>query len=81
MLDSYLTNRVSVEIYEVQFFKTDFHSIRKYMFGLSFLTTLNIYKDYFKGHKRLRIIVQEHNSTSVKKSVTRNLVCPSSSFP
>ena len=24
------------------------------MFGLSFLTTQNIYKDYFKGHKRLR---------------------------
>ena len=24
------------------------------MFGLSFLTTLNIYKDYFKGHQRLR---------------------------
>ena len=24
------------------------------MFRLSFITTLNIYKDYFKGHKRLR---------------------------
>jgi len=23
------------------------------MFELSFLTTLNIYKDYFKGHQRL----------------------------
>ena len=23
------------------------------MFGLSFLTTLNIYKDYFKGRQRL----------------------------
>ena len=37
------------------------------MFGLSFLTTLNIYKDYFKGRKKLRTIAQEHNSTSVKK--------------
>ena len=25
-----------------------------YIFGLSFLTTLNIYKDYFKGRKRVR---------------------------
>ena len=24
------------------------------MFGLSFLTTLNVYKDYFKGSQRLR---------------------------
>ena len=50
------------------------------MFGLSFLTTLNIYKDYFKGRKRLHTVAQEHNSTSVKKSVTGNLVCPSSSL-
>ena len=50
------------------------------MFGLSFLTTLNIYKDYFKDRKRLRTVAQEHNCTSVKKSVIGNLVCPSSSF-
>ena len=47
------------------------------MFGLSFLTTLNIYKDYFEGRKRLHKL---HKSTSVKKSVTGNLVWPSSSF-
>ena len=50
------------------------------MFGFSFLISLNIYKDYFKGRKRLRIVAQEHNSISVKKSVTGNLVCLSSSF-
>ena len=50
------------------------------MFGLSILTTLNIYKDYFKGYKRLRTVAQEHNSTSVKKSATGNLVCLGSSF-
>ena len=50
MLDSYL----SIKVYEKQIFNSDFHPIRVYMFGLSFLTTLNIYKDYFKGHKRLR---------------------------
>ena len=45
------------------------------MFGLSFLTTLNIYKNYFKGWKGEKV-AQEHNSTSVKKSVIENLVCP-----
>ena len=50
------------------------------MFGLSFLITLSIYKDYFKGRKRLRTVAQKHNCTSVKKSVTKNLVCRSSSF-
>ena len=47
------------------------------MFGLYFLTTLNIYKDYFEGRKRLHTVAQEHNSTSVKKSVIGNLVFPS----
>ena len=50
------------------------------MFEFSLLTNLNIYKDYFKGYKRLCTVAQEHNSTSVKKSVTGNLVCLGSSF-
>ena len=74
------TNRISIEVYETQFFRIVFHPICECMFGLSFLTTLNIYKDYFKGCKRLHIVAQEHNCTSVKKSVTGNLVCHSSSF-
>ena len=41
----------------------DFHSIREYVFRASFLTILNIYKDYFKGRQRL------HSCTSVKKSL------------
>ena len=64
-----------MEVYETQIFKSVFHPNRDYMFELSFLTTLDIYKDYFKGHKRLRRDAQEHNCTSVKKSVIRNLVC------
>ena len=74
-IDGYLSRFM-----KFSFSRADFNPIRVYMFGLSFLTTLNIYKDYFEGRKRLRIVAQEHNSTSVKKSVTRNLVCPSSSF-
>ena len=48
-LNSCSTDRVSVEIYKVQFCRVVFHPIRDCMFGISFLTTLNIYKDYFKG--------------------------------
>ena len=44
---------LSVEVYEIQFFKLIFHPIREYMFRHSFLITLNIYKDYFEGYQRL----------------------------
>ena len=52
MLDNFSTDKLSIEIYEIQFFRADFTSICKYMF--CFLTTLNIYKDCFKGRQRLR---------------------------
>ena len=54
MLDSFSTDKLSVEIYQKQIFSSDFHPIREYVFRLSFLTTLNIYKDYFKSRQRLR---------------------------
>ena len=50
MLDSYSIDNLSIEIYENQFFRSDFIPICVYMFRLSFLTTLNIYKNYFKGY-------------------------------
>ena len=53
MLDSFSINKISIKVYKKQIFSSDFHPIRVYMFGLSFLTTLNIYKDYFKGRQRL----------------------------
>ena len=49
MLDSCSTDRVFVKIYEKQIFSYDFHPIREYVFELSFLTTLYIYKDYFEA--------------------------------
>ena len=52
-LDSWLDRWLSIEVYETQFFRTDFHPIREHLFRLSFLTTLNIYKDYFEGCKKL----------------------------
>ena len=51
-LDSCSIDRVFVEIYEVQFFRADFRPIHECMW-LPFLTTLNIYKDHFKGCKKL----------------------------
>ena len=44
---------VSIENYENQFFKSDSTHIHVYVFRLSFLTTLNIYKDYFKGRHKV----------------------------
>ena len=54
MLDSFSTDKLPIEVYENQFFRADFTLIREYMFGLSFLTTLNTYKDCFKGRQKLR---------------------------
>ena len=56
------TDKVSVEVYETQNFWSVFHPICDCMFGLLLITTLNIYKDYFKGYKRLRTITQEQIS-------------------
>ena len=53
MLNSFSIDKPSVEIYEKQIFSSDFHPICGYMFRLSFLTTLNIYKDCFKDCQRL----------------------------
>ena len=49
MLDNYSIDMVSIEIYENHIFSSDITPIRVYMFELSFLTILNIYKDYFKA--------------------------------
>ena len=49
MLNSCSIVTLSIEIYENQFFISDFTHIHVYVFRFSFLTTLNIYKNYFKG--------------------------------
>ena len=49
MLDSSLIEAVSVEDYEIWIFILDFTHIRVYLCRVSFLTTIDIYKDYFKG--------------------------------
>ena len=57
MLDSFSINNLSIKIYENQFFRSDFMHIHVYVFRLSFLTTLNIYRDYFKGRHGVVAIV------------------------
>ena len=79
MLDSFSTDKLSIKIYGNQFFRSDFIPICEYVFRLSFLTTLNIYKDYFNVRQRL------HNCSSVKQSLVhancdRRQNLPSSSF-
>ena len=52
MFDSCSTEAVSIENYEIQIFKSIFTHIQVYLYRVSFLTTLDIYKDYFKGRQR-----------------------------
>ena len=49
MLDSSSTEAVSIKNYEIQIFRSNFTYIHVYLYRVSFLTTLDIYKDYFKG--------------------------------
>ena len=49
-LDSSSTEAVSVENYEIRISRSNFMHIHEYLCRISFLTILNIYKDYFKGH-------------------------------
>ena len=49
-LDSSSTEAVSVKNYKIRISRSNFTHIHVYLCRVSFLTTLNIYKDYFKGH-------------------------------
>ena len=48
-LDRFLTQAVSVKNYEIKLFRSDYTHILMYLCRVSFLTALDIYKDYFKG--------------------------------
>ena len=54
MLNSSSTEAVSIENYEIQISRSDFMHIQVYLCRVSFLTTLDIYKDYFKN--RLKVL-------------------------
>ena len=59
-LNSSSTEAVSIENYEIQIFRSDFTHIRVYLCRVSFLTTLDIYKDYFKGDQRWCNLMKSH---------------------
>ena len=48
-LDKNSTQAISVRTYEIKNFKSNFQSMLKYLYRVYFLTTRDIYKDYFKG--------------------------------
>ena len=47
--DKFLTQAVFVENYEIRLFRSDYAHIPMYLCRVSFLTTIDIYKDYFKS--------------------------------
>ena len=49
MLDISSTEAVFIENYEIQISRSNFMHSHVYLCRVSFLTTLDIYKDYFKG--------------------------------
>ena len=51
-LDRFSTLAVSVENYKIRLFKSDYTHIPMYLCRVSFLITLDIYNDYFKGRHR-----------------------------
>ena len=51
-LDRFLTQTVFAEIYEIKVFISDYTHIPMYLCRVSFLTILDIYKDYSKGIHR-----------------------------
>ena len=66
-LNKFSTQAIYVENYEIRLFRSNYTHIPMYLCKVSFLTTLDIYKDYFKGRHKW-----------CKNNACRK--CPSSSF-
>ena len=67
---------VSIENYEIQISRSNFMHSHVYLCRVSFLTTLDIYKDYFEGHQRWCNLMQSDYSLKLWLET----ICPSSSF-
>ena len=61
-LNSNSTEAIFVENYEIRLFRFDYTHIPMYLCRISFLTTLDIYNDYFKGHQK---VMQKDNTCIV----------------
>ena len=60
MLDGISTEAVSIDNYKIQIFRSHFTHIHVYSCRVSFLTTLYIYKNYFKGRQGWCNLMQSH---------------------
>ena len=81
MLDSNSTEAVSIKNYEIQISRFDFTHIHVYLCRVSFLTTLDIYKDYFKGRQMWYKVMQlDEKSLCMQIVITGDKICPSSSY-
>ena len=70
------SSAVSIKNYEIQISRSDFTHIHVYLCRVSFLTTLDIYKDYFKGRQRWCNLTQSDYSLKLWLET----ISPSSSF-
>ena len=61
-LDSCLIDTVSIEIYEIRIFRSDFRPMMTCLCKFFFFTTLDIYKAYFKSHN-----IREYKENTCKK--------------
>ena len=75
-LDSNLTDSLSIKNYEIQISRSIFHTYPCYLCKVSFLTTLDIYKDYFKDRLRWCNLMQNDYSLEMWPET----IFPSSSF-
>ena len=57
-LNSSSTKDVSIENYEIRISRSDFTYIHVYLCRVSFLITLDIYKDYSKGRLKCCKVIQ-----------------------
>ena len=70
-----VSTEISIEIYEIKISKYDFWPMLTCMYRVSFLTTLDIYKAYFRGRH-----IREHKENTSKRwpkpySLWRKLLC------
>ena len=52
-----ISTTVFIENYEIQISRSAFHGYPSYVFKFSILTTLDIYKNYFKSHHKVVALV------------------------
>ena len=71
-----ISTAVYIENYEIQTSKSVFHAYPSYLYRVSFFTTLDIYKNYFKGHQRWCNLIQSDYSLKLWPET----ICHNSSF-